>query len=71
MKKAEGKMLALGDYEILYESWLPYLDPINFGNSYIGFSNNEKFMKNTKHGTLIVATFTYITFIQLKIDSQN
>ena len=35
------------------------------------FSRNEKFTKQKKYGTLIVVTFDYIAFVQLKIDSQN
>ena len=37
----------------------------------LDFLSNEKFMKNTKHGTFIVVTFDSIAFVQLKIDSQN
>ena len=32
----------------------------------LGFFSNEKLTKNKKHNTLIVTTFDYITFVQLK-----
>ena len=35
------------------------------------FFEQQEIHKNTKHGTFIVATFDYIAFAQLNIDSQN
>ena len=35
------------------------------------FFEQREIHKNTKDGTFIVATFDYIAFVQLNIDSQN